>query len=1036
MMTRISPLLTSVMALSLLSFSAQAMDGKEISHLKVRGSDKSGYSRLVFDWGAVSQTPNYTTKNSDGLLTLTFDKAQNFSGDGMFPQSLSRVTNYKIISPTQLQISFIAGQNIRHFIADNKLVIDIKGQAEKVDIKKPDIKNKSEPIQLASKIETAAGDNAKEIKPEIKPEEKNIIESLKSEKNIIVDEEKSAEVEKSAEKSPDIVSQAYTISITSMSSIPLAVFERNGYLWIAQGKENVKIPPQISGKGSDGLPPFQPILQDGISVFRMKVPSGLGAVAKGGGLAWKIDLTDKQPSKSDHLTFQKILKDEQGKNVTSLLWPAPSSLRVVQIKDPDVGDVITVGMVEQAKDFLGLTPLSYVDFDTLPTIIGLALIPKVDDLNIAKVDEGISISREGGLRIASDRDVTTATQKPQDNLETANNNLGGASLFDFASWQIGTEIELPQNQRLMMLQIGEQTDTRKAETLINLGKLCLSFNYAPEAIGYLELAQSLVPEIESNPEFIALMGAAQALSWKQKEGLKLFNSASLNDIPEIGLWKSFTLAKLDDWQQAAKTMPADLSPIKNYTPQIKIPFALTMLEIALREGNIARAKEIIEMLEPYREKMALPYASAYDYLLGEQYRQTQKLKETKEIWKGLTDGKDDLYRSKSRFALTEMQLASKEITEDKAIDNLEGLRYAWRGDDLEVSINHNLAEIYLKKGEPVKALNLMKLAYSLNPQSEQGKKIDAEMRSVFQSLFSEGQKKPISPVDMLVLYNEYSNLIPAGEAGEQLTRQLADRMASADLLPRAIAIIKKQVDAGLKGAEGAAVIIRLATLQNMDGKPDDALAMLDKAEAMLVGLPSEDVIPRQTDIGLLRAKSYSLKGNTDDAFSALALLPQTDDSLKLKADIAWRGKKWQDAADSLEQLVQNQNINLTKPLTDEQGDLLLNWGVALYLADNRYVLANLRERYSDAMSATTKAQKFEVVTRPRQGSLLADRETINSIIDEASIFKDFLKSFRATDAVAPLLTPPTVRGDTAKPVEIPESLRNVPGIKADEVLGD
>jgi len=176
----------------------------------------------------------------------------------------------------------------------------------------------------------------------------------------------------------------------------------------------------------------------------------------------------------------------------------------------------------------------------------------------------------------------------------------------------------------------------------------------------------------------------------------------------------------------------------------------------------------------------------------------------------------------------------------------------------------------------------------------------------------------------------------------------------------------------------------------------------------------------------------SMKGKPDDAFAALALLPQDEDTLRLRADIAWRGKKWQDAADSLEQVVQKQDISLTRPLTDAQADLLLNWAVALYLADNRYVLANLRERYSDAMAATPKAKKFEVVTRPRQASLLSDRETINSIIDETTIFKDFLQSFKAPDVARSPSIPPT----TVTPTAVPEALKNAPNLKTDDVLGD
>ncbi len=1025
------------MAMALLSSAAFAADKIEYPKVKVRSSDKDSYSRVVFDWGASpSSAVKYTTQELSDRIIINFAGAVDLTSDGAVPTSLSRITDYKIISPNQVEISFAKGQNVRHLSADNRLIIDIKGDAVKETLKNSPEAKKTEPVRLDSKIETTADTTTAKVA------EKTVQEKLANEKNVIVDDGEAASPA-TVDAVPAKKDKIYNITITSITAIPLAIFERNGYLWMVQGKENVKLPPQVTSNGADLLGTFEPIPSSGgTTTFRIKIPDGLQMSATGGGLVWKLELTDKPKQKPSPISYQRVF-GASGKQATpSVLWPAESINRTVDIQDPDVGDNITVALVESAKDFTGGSQ-SFVDFKSLPSYVGLAVLPQSDDLKISKTDTGVLFTKDGGLKIAADQDFVTVGKSAASNasegntLADANTPKDKSRIYDFKGWQVGDKKSLSDNQRIIMSAMGKQTDARKAEGLIGLAKLALSFDYAPEASGYLDLAESYVPEIESNPEFMALKGAAKALALGQKDAYQIFSNASLNDVVDTPYWKAFTLAKLDDWQQAAKILPNDATIVDSYTDDVKIPLGLTLAEVALREGNLEKAKKFMDTLEPIRDKMELPYASAYDYLKGEMARQTKKPEEAKEIWKILADGKDDLYRAKARFALTMMQLDSKEITQDKAVDTLEGLRYAWRGDDLEVSINYNLAKIYLMHNEPVKAITLMQLAHSLNPSSEQGKKIDTDMRDAFKNLFAPDKINNISPVDILVLYNEFASLVPPGAEGEVLTRQLAERMATADLLPRATALLKKQVDDGLSGVEGATVTIRLATLQNMDMKPDDALVSLDKAETMLKGLPSQDVLAKQQDIGLLRAKAYSLKGKPDDAFAALALLPEDDNLLRLRADIAWRGKKWQEAADSLEQLVQNQNITLTRPLTDEQADLLLNWAVALYLADNRYVLANLRERYSDAMAATPKAQKFDVVTRPRQSSLLADRETINSIIDQTSIFKDFLTSFRAADAPSKTgVISPSTNGDKASPVAVPEGLRNVPGLKADQVLGD
>lgn len=1013
------------MALALLTSAASAADNKPLSAIKVRGSDKENYSRIVFDGANASKKlPKFTAQKTANKLVITFADEVNLKADGAPLQNLARVTDYKILSPQQVEIDFADGQDVRHFVADTRLVIDIKGDVKK-DSKKP-----AAPVNLAPKIEAATPKAEAPKKEDTVPAEAAVKEALASQKNIVVDEAPS-EATKSEPEKPN---KTYHISLTSTSAVPLTVFERNGYLWMVQGKENIKLPPQILSEKGEAFGQFEPIPSSGgVSIFRIKMPKGLNKSVKGGGLVWKFDITDKPVNAEKPLPFKRVFEENGKATDPFLIWPAAVLNRVTEIQDPESGDTITIALVEIAKDVAGAAQ-SFVDFDVLPSLVGLAVIPKSDDLKIAKSEEGVLFSKPGGLKIAPERDILTANEVKKADHSAAGTPKDAAHIYDFKNWQIGTKQELSANQRLLMSVMSNQTEAKKAEGLIGLARLALSFNYAPEAMGYLELAKDMVPEIDSNPEFMALMGAAQTLSWKPKEAYQIFSNASLNDVADIPYWKSYTLAKLDDWQQAGKVLPNDTSIFENYSDDIKTPLVLTLVEVALRDGDIAKAKSFMDVVEPLREGMSLPYASAYDYLLGEFNRQSKKPKEAKEIWKELSEGLDDLYRAKARFALTMMQLDAKEITEDKAVDNLEGLRYAWRGDDLEVSINNNLAKIYLKKNEPIKALTLMDLAKTLNPSSDQGKKIDGDMREAFKGLFAPDKIKTLSPVDVLILYNDFASLMPPGADGQEITRQLAERMANADLLPRATALLKKQLDGGLQGGEGSTVALRLATLQIMDSKPDDALVSLDKAETLLKGLSAEEVLPKQVDIGLLRAKAYSLKGKPDEAFASLALLPQDENSLKLRADIAWRAKKWQDAADALELLVQNQDISLTRPLTDEQADLLLNWAVALYLADNRYVLANLRERYSDAMAATTKAQKFDVVTRPRQASLLADKETINSIIDETTIFKDFLNSFKSSDVPSKPIIGGAPIGKT--PADIPEQLKNAQGLKTDEVLGD
>lgn len=81
--------------------------------------------------------------------------------------------------------------------------------------------------------------------------------------------------------------------------------------------------------------------------------------------------------------------------------------------------------------------------------------------------------------------------------------------------------------------------------------------------------------------------------------------------------------------------------------------------------------------------------------------------------------------------------------------------------------------------------------------------------------------------------------------------------------------------------------------------------------------------------------------------------------------------------------------------------LILQRAVALNLSGDRIGLANLREKFAEAMSQTNKARLFDVVTRPRKNAGLADRETLLSTVSEVDLFADFLNSYRDVDPANP-----------------------------------
>src|SRR5690606_26490911 len=125
-------------------------------------------------------------------------------------------------------------------------------------------------------------------------------------------------------------------------------------------------------------------------------------------------------------------------------------------------------------------------------------------------------------------------------------------------------------------------------------------------------------------------GAAAALAGKYDEAIEDLSDPSLTPFGELGYWKAYTLAGLEDWQQANTVMPDDLDVLVSYPLQLRIPMGLRLAEVALRAGEEGVAEGILGMLESDLETMPLWYSAAWHYLMGEVQRQMGNVAGAKE----------------------------------------------------------------------------------------------------------------------------------------------------------------------------------------------------------------------------------------------------------------------------------------------------------------------------------------------------------------------------------------------------------------------
>ncbi len=1072
------PVLILVLTLLCGVFSSCPASAQEA--VKLRTGQHDDYSRLVFEW---PEKPQYSISKEGNRVTIRFAKAG--TTDTSAVDTSGNVKKVETIStgtePLQMAVTIPDGSRFRDFTVGNKLILDVYNAAG------------------TPKAQTEPKPETPKVALEEKPAE---VEKPKGDFSVLP-AEKAAPVPVGKVDSASVAAPIlgdHTITLTSTAGFGVASFVRAGFLWIIVDNAELGVKPIIVGPQKDRLGEFTQETIDGGTAFRIALPDGLLPHAEGGGVGWKIILSAKSGTDKPA---------EMSRDDGSLVWKLALMKKQIKVPDPMVGDTINVITAVHSDQFAG-TARSFVELNQLDSVVGLAFVPKADDVKAEIQPDKVIVGKPGGLSlfVAASTDATakkeiapeekegehaTAEEPKKESEETAEHaetashedaaphaeehaaaelppiedlqkvaaaKPAGNNIYNFPRWEMGGIGALNNNMRLIMLDDAGHKEADRVASIITMAKLNIANNRAPEALGLLRIAEQFVPELDGNSEFQALRGAASALAGKYDVAFSDFTNNDLAKYTDIPYWRSYTLAGLEDWKQAIETLPTKFDEIATYPAIIRTPMALTFAEIALRGGKVPLAENILSMITPDAKKLPMQYLSALNYLNGEAARQKGNAAKAEQYWKPLTTGKDYLYRAKAGLSLT--KLDQKKLKPAEAIDRLEGLRYAWRGDELEALINFRLGQMYIENKDYLKGLTILRNAASLATVRDLSQEIDTFMRKAFRDVFTKDQLKIMSPLEAISFYEEFKDLAPQGEEGNQFVETLAERLVNADLLGRAAALLEFQVNNKLTGDKKAEIAIRLAAIRLLDGNPDGALRSLEIAQIALNGVEpaagkdeaetvkkegdtktpdaakteepeAKDATPqpatplttdseKQRQIDLLKARALSMKKKTDEAMAILERMRLDPDVNRLRTDIAWGAGKWEQAAEALNDLIITEQISPRLPLTEYQTGIILNRAIALNLAGNRVALANLRDRYNAQMEKTTKGQLFEVVTRPRRPDMIGSREAIESMISELSLFQGFLDSYakvngdKAADAAVAPVAKTTVPDTGAPPM--------------------
>lgn len=994
---------------------------------ELRTHEKNDYSRIVFDYGSATK---YSLSQDGQNITVTLDNNDPLSADSA-NQILSRVGTPAITKEgetTRVTFTIKDNSSLRHFSTGSRIIVDVSGaQVEDSARAKFIASSKQEtPSTEAVYYPDENGNTPAEAE-----EPEGIKTTVESEKEAAQLDNATSEVEVGTEaeittpKNDLELDEPHVISMSFGAPTSMTVFKDWRRLWIVTDQKDAKMP-QITGPESATFPTFEKLEIEGGSAFfadfGAEALSNFGMRGEGGGKDWRFVLAPQATS-----TMMSDFVITRTDNQKQLVWNADAPETSLSFTDPLSGLEFQVATVGQTGSYVAPAK-SFPEFDVFESIVGLALTPKIDDLTLTVEDTRVILGKENGaLALSSNMMPAPELDKSEDVAEEdltldeaapteteaeveeapktepkTEQEAGTDLMLNFAAWREGNMRQLVDTERKVMADIARaENDQSRVDEYLALAKNELSFGRGAEAIGALERATEIDPSLIGTPDYNALLGAAAAMSYKYDRAFDAFKIPEFDDSDEINAWRVVTLAGLEDWSQAGRDLPRDLSFIADYIPPVRQEVALTLAEVALREGRTEQSAALLDLVDVDRDVLSRAQKAAFTYLSGELFRQLDEENLSIKLWESLAESGDDYFRTKSIFALTQLLYQNEEISTETAIERLEQLRYAWRGDDLETQILYRLGNLYIENNEPVQGLSLLRQAASNSADQTVVDQITAQMTQSFADIFLTDRLNDISPIEAVTLYEEFNELVPAGAQGDVLARKLANQLVEIDLLERAARLLKSQLQINNAGVPALELSIDLAKIQLMDRNPQAALNTTRQAEnvynALVKSVTDKDspqLANARTlyeDVLFYRAKALADDGDNDKALALLATLPKNEQVLTLRADIAWTAQNWAQAATALGNLIDFKNIRTGAPLTEAQASLVLNWAIALNLADDSAGIEAAKARFGPSMKASNRAQEFEIVTRPQREIFMSDRDTINRIVSEVDIFDAFIK---------------------------------------------
>lgn len=930
--------------------------------IPVRSGDHPTYSRVVFDW---ARNVGYAASLNQDRVTISFtaNAVPDFSsvmlnGPAFFNNPSYQLEGDNLIVTLETQNI----DRIRHFRSGTKVVVDLLADGTSVPVDNI----QAEIISVNDEV-VSANNTAPAIPPvsspniEIEPQVENF---------------SPVEVDGSLLIRGQTTSDAFIIDYVWDKDVKAAAFIRSDKLWIVFDQFTSADHSGLSSLFGDRVKTALQLTNLSPTILNYTIAPNQNARMIKTSQGWQVSLRSNLAVPQLPIQIGHQSNNNTGENIFLI---ADDLGTVINIEDPFVGDEISIVTASQSSQGI-IEQNNFTEFNILKSAQGIALQLIADDIFVTRHDNGVSVSGQNGLAITRNN-VTNLRGAPlvvEAGAEVQENLM----LLDFAKWQEGplSNSSFVKNRHELLYELAMSNESERNEARWNLATYDLAHNNAAEAFGVLQLMAESEPAFMENPSYRGVLAVANIKMRRFNEAVELLNHKAFVAELDAILWRGLANEALGNHERAISDFNKGVDVLSLQTNDNKTAFLFSSIRTADALGDVEfmsnqingmnnsvlNAKQLTE-LDYWRGRMAEEIGD--EVTAGQEY---EKVMATNLRYPAAV----------STSARINQQYRLGEIDEAQAIDALEKLRFAWRGDQFELNLLEQLGDLYVELGDFREGLSILRQAATYFPRSPRTRDLTRQMTDIYNQLFLEGGADNLPPLKAMALFLEFRELTPLGADGDTMTRNLARRMVTVDLLKDAAELLEFQVKNRLQGVARADIATDLAMIYLMDKQAEKALQTLRSTRQAQVPDDIEQnrrmiEIRALVELGSYEEAEVMLENNNSEVAN------------NLRSDIYWKTEDWRRVVNHGFQILGDRWTDSAElSLLERQS--VLRIAVAMALDEDQNGLDQLRSQYLNHMENGTFANAFELITAREQRSGDDIRELTQTIasVDRLETFMD------------------------------------------------